>query len=149
MKKITALAFSILLLFSCGNKNSRLIEENSNLKRINDSLNNTLNIISKKYVFDSIAVAARPNDNNSLKMNSSYQMDVYIIAYNKANKQSITKIDSNLTKELNSDRGVYHYDKKLTDVKNMIMVDINIPSVYGKNISGRITDLVEIDSDSN
>ena len=80
---VLLLIFSVL--YSCNQEEIKSFEKQiATLKSKNDSLQNSLTAISKKYVFDSIIIYNRPDCDNTFKLGSNYKKTFIISAYNKS-----------------------------------------------------------------
>lgn len=147
-KEIKNLLFglSILLMISC-NKSKSFIKEIEYLKRENDSLTKTLNEINNKYIFDSIFLKTVPSPKNSFKLNSDYEMDIILVAYD-ANSNYFIGYDSIVGKKrINPDtlkhkNGTFKFKTILNENIKPISINVNVNNKYGKKIKGKLSDII-------
>ncbi|MEW7279213.1 hypothetical protein ABW636_11525 [Aquimarina sp. 2201CG1-2-11] len=158
MKKLsdykTIIKVSILTLFiiSCTDKSKLRSLENkiTMLNAKNDSLSTIIGEFKNKYIFDSIAIHELPIHNESNKIGSVYESNLFVVGYGINNLQ-FTEIDSisyNPLKlynpvELKHSRGLFKLSKKLNKERNRIKVRVVLESKYGKTKKSIIDGIVK------
>jgi len=119
------------------------------LKSEKDSLQNIVNQISKKYIFDSITIFNKPSPENTNRIGSEHKIDFIISAFNKSD--FFIKYDSIVdNKMVNPDTikfesGKYQYKSKLN--KNGQLVKIKMQTgdkKYGNYKQGNLYDKIRV-----
>lgn len=137
MKKI--LLFLIFTLVSCNSQNNDSELQISRLQRKNDSLKSIIDTLNSKFIFDDIKVRFIANEKNSNKLNSEYEGEFVIVAYNRndqikfATELEENKVDFKNPKILKRDFGSYPFKLNLKNQENDVFVEIISGNKYGKN----------------
>jgi len=139
MKKLTIIIIFPFLFFSCQNinKTEKLEAEIQELKTQNDSLENIVNRIKEKYVFDNITVRTIPSYKNTDKLNSIHKQEIVFIGYNDDGRSRVM-FNANQEKgvgrqdTLKIEKGAFILERKLTEEKNYFNGWAETSSEYGK-----------------
>tara|TARA_R110000744_G_scaffold310111_3_gene417870 strand:+ start:831 stop:1214 length:384 start_codon:yes stop_codon:yes gene_type:complete len=107
------------------------------LKKRNDSLENIVNGIKDKYVFDNIAVRTIPSYKNTDKLNSISRNEIVFIAYNNDGKSRVMFNESQekgtgYKDTLEMENGAFILERKLTQEKNFFSGLVETQNDYGK-----------------
>jgi hypothetical protein len=137
MKK-TLLLLTIVFL-SCNSKIDNSEIKIVELQKRNDSLKSIIDTLNSKFIFDDIKVRFIANENNNNKLNSDYNGEFVIVAYNHKDKiKFATELEANKAdfknpEILKRDFGGYPFKLKLKNQENDIFVQIVSGNKYGKN----------------
>lgn len=145
---VLLLIFSVL--YSCNQEEIKSFEKQiATLKSKNDSLQNSLTAISKKYVFDSIIIYNRPDCDNTFKLGSNYKKTFIISAYNKSDFliKYDTIIDGEMTNmdTIRFKNGAYEYQSKIIEDNKRIKIKMQTGDKnYGNYMQGTLYDVIPI-----
>jgi len=143
MKRLTIITVFAILLFSCQNSNrtEKLEAEVKSLKYRSDSLQNIVNGIKDKYVFDSLTIRQIPYYANTNKLNSIYREEFVFVGYNANGKTSVIIGDSTYFDNgmrvfkgdtLVSKKGAFQHEIKLTQDRTFYGGILKTENDYGK-----------------
>lgn len=139
MKKLITTILLPLLFINCqhNNRTVKLKAEIEGLKKRNDSLENIVNGIKDKYVFDNIAVRTIPSYKNTDKLNSISRNEIVFIAYNNDGKSRVMFNESQekgtgYKDTLEMENGAFILERKLTQEKNFFSGLVETQNDYGK-----------------
>lgn len=138
-KNVVIISICSFLLIACENSSQRQIIEELKIK--NDSLSSILNVLNKKYIFDSISIRDIPSFQNTYRRNSNVVGEIVIVGFNNNQKTNVVFSDSisynpeirlHNPDTLEMKNGGFIYSKELVDnllIKGVIEVGNN----YGKS----------------
>jgi hypothetical protein len=149
IKKI--ILFYVFVFFaSCNQQKIQSLEEQvKSLKSKSDSLQNIVNEVSNKYVFDSISIVNKPSLENTYKLGSDYKMNITISAFSKSD--FFVKYDTIINNAMvNVDtlkyiNGTYEYKNILDkDGKRIKIEMLTGDKKYGRYKQGTLYDKIPI-----
>lgn len=137
MKK--AILLLSLIFLSCSQKNDKLYNEISILKRKNDSLKSIIDTLNTKFIFDDIKNRFITSEKNTNKLGTEYEGEFVIVAYNRNDKvEFTTKLDKNgidfqKPETLKRKFGGFQFKMKLENKENPIFIRVKTQNKYGRN----------------
>ncbi|WP_431167764.1 hypothetical protein [Tenacibaculum halocynthiae] len=139
------LFFCAIIYTSC---NTELKSNYNQLKSENDSLKMILKELNNKYIFDSISFRDIYSKKNTKRLNSEFEIELLVVGYN-FNQSFFTKYDSIDEKgrmvnpmKLKQINGGFKYKTILKSDENLINIEMDIRSKYGKSRSGKLHDKI-------
>lgn len=138
-KNIIFISICCLLLLGCGDSGQKLIIKDLEAK--NDSLNNVLDELNQKYIFDSISIRDIPSHQNTYLRNTDIVGEIVIVGFNRNKKTNVILADSisydpeirlHSPDTLEMKNGGFVYDKILNDSLHLRGI-IELGNKYGKS----------------